>query len=55
MTRQSLAKQQTFGVPSLAAHYLLTARMRELEHQFEAKAAELRTAYLNECALAQGD
>jgi hypothetical protein len=54
-----------FGVPSLevasridasdicasltAAHYRLATRMGELEYQFEAKASELRQAYLNEC------
>jgi hypothetical protein len=58
--------KQPFGVPSLAtaeaidnsdkvsalraAHFRLTARMRELESQFEAKASELRNAYLNEVA-----
>ena len=60
--------KQIFGVPSLetanridasdicaalgAAHYRLASRMRELEHQFEAKATELRQAYLNECETA---
>jgi hypothetical protein len=69
MTRQSLAKPTPFGVPSLetadridvsdmcaalsAAQYRFHARMRELEQHFEAKASELRTAYLDECALAQ--
>jgi hypothetical protein len=68
---KQLAKQQTFGVPSLevasriedsdmvaaleAANYRHTALMRELERQFETKASELRVAYLNECAAAQGD
>ncbi len=68
--RKQLSKQ-VFGVPSLevadridvsdmvsaigAASYRFKARMRELEQQFEAKASELRTVYLNECALAQGD
>jgi hypothetical protein len=58
--------KQIFGVPSLAtaeaiddsdkctaldaAHYRLSARMREIELQFEAKASELRQAYLAECA-----
>jgi hypothetical protein len=58
--------KQVFGVPSLetasriddadsvakaeAAHYRLTARMRELEQQFEAKASELRAAFLAELA-----
>lgn len=62
--------KQTFGVPSLeiaaridasdicaglgAAAYRFTARMRELEAQFEAKASELRQAYLNECESIQG-
>jgi len=57
-------QKQIFGVPSLrtarriddsdkcealqAAHYRLTARMRELETQFEEKAAELRQAFLAE-------
>jgi len=60
---KSLTKQ-LFGVPSLetarriddsdkvealqASHYRLTARMRELEEQFEAKASDLRTAFLAE-------
>jgi hypothetical protein len=54
-----------FGVPSLetaraiddsvkaaglqAAHYRLYPRMRELEQQFDAKASELRAAYVAEC------
>jgi len=54
----------SFGVPSLetatriddsdaanaacAAHFRFTARMRELEGQFEAKASELRAAFLAE-------
>jgi hypothetical protein len=38
-----------------AAAYRFTARMRELEQQFEAKASELRQAYLIECAVVQGD
>jgi hypothetical protein len=57
-------QKQLFGVPSLetakriddvdmveamqAAHYRLCARMRELELQFEAKASELRAAFLAE-------
>jgi hypothetical protein len=57
---------ERFGVPSLetctridnedsvralqASHYRLTARMRELETQFESKAAELRQAFLDESA-----
>jgi hypothetical protein len=66
---KSLIKQ-IFGVPSLetasriddadnvakaeAAHYRLTARMRELEAQFEAKASELRAAFLAELATISG-
>jgi hypothetical protein len=62
--------KQVFGVPSLelavridasdicaalgAAGYRFTARMRELEDQFEAKASELRQAYLDECETIQG-
>lgn len=57
---------KSFGLPSLevatridnsdkvsalhAAGYRYDSRLRELEHQFEAKASELRTAYLDECA-----
>ena len=37
-----------------AARYWLNSRMRELEQQFEAKASELRQAYLNECETIQG-
>jgi hypothetical protein len=37
-----------------AAAYRFAARMRELEHQFEAKASELRQAYLGECEDIQG-
>jgi hypothetical protein len=63
---KQLSKQQIFGVPSLAvasaiddsdkvsafqaAHYRLGSRMRELEVQFEAKASELRAAFVAECA-----
>jgi hypothetical protein len=63
-TTNSIAKAERFGVPSLetctriadedsvralqAAHYRLTARMRELELAFEAKASELRQAFLAE-------
>ncbi|MDQ6703258.1 MAG: hypothetical protein M3Z96_09245 [Pseudomonadota bacterium] len=59
--------KRTFGVPSLetasrtgdagaafqahAASYRHTARMRELEAQFEAKASELRAAFLHELAI----
>jgi hypothetical protein len=58
--------KQIFGVPSLetadridnsdkvaafeAAHYRCGARMRELECQFEAKASEIRAAFVAECA-----
>lgn len=61
---KTVAKQNIFGVPSLetasridnedmvsamhAAHYRLSARMRELECQFEVKAAELRQAFIDE-------
>ena len=55
------AKQAIFGVPSIetrvddsdkcnafaAAHYRLSVRMRELELQFEAKASELRAAFVH--------
>ncbi len=67
MTRQ-LSK--VFGVPSLetasriddsdavnavyAAHFRYNSRMRELEGQFEAKASELRTAFLAELAAIRG-
>jgi hypothetical protein len=60
-----------FGVPSLAtasaidasdkvaaldaAHYRLSSRMREIELQFEAKASELRQAYLEEVASIQDE
>ena len=62
--------KQVFGVPSLqvaeaiddsdkvatitAAHFRLSARMRELEAQFEAKACELRAAFLAEVAEIHG-
>jgi hypothetical protein len=62
--------KQIFGVPSLetasriddadnvakaeAASYRLAARMRELEAQFEAKASELRAAFLTELAAISG-
>ena len=62
----SVTKAPLFGVPTLqlceridnecsvralqAAHYRLTARMRELESTFEEKAAELRQAFLDESA-----
>jgi hypothetical protein len=64
MTRQ--LSKQIFGVPSLetasriddsdatnaacAASYRFNTRMRELEAQFEAKASELRAAFLAELA-----
>ena len=62
---KSLTKP-VFGVPSIetasriddsdaansacAAHFRFQTRMRELEAQFEAKAAELRSAFLSELA-----
>jgi hypothetical protein len=65
-TINTVAKVDRFGVPSLevssrianedsvralqASHYRLTARMRELESQFEAKASESRQAFLDESA-----
>jgi hypothetical protein len=70
LTKTGLAKAAIFGVPSIeiarriddedkvsaihAAHYRLTARMRELEIQFEAKASELRAAFLAEVAEIHG-
>jgi hypothetical protein len=58
-------KPNLFGVPSLetaraiddsdkaarlsAAHYRLSARMRELEAQYDAKASELRASFIAEC------
>jgi hypothetical protein len=61
---KAVAKQNLFGVPSLetagridnsdivnavnAAHYRLAARMRQLECEFEVKAAELRQAFIDE-------
>jgi len=69
-TKTGLAKTAIFGVPSLetarriddadsvakaeAASYRLTARMRELEQQFEAKASELRAAFLAELGVIFG-
>jgi hypothetical protein len=63
--------KQIFGVPSLqtvesiddsdkvaafeAAHFRLSARMRELEAQFEAKARELRAEFLAEAVKIQGE
>jgi hypothetical protein len=62
---------KTFGVPSLAtaeaidnsdkvsalhaAGYRYSARAREIEAQFEAKIAELRSSYLDEVAGIQGE
>ena len=59
-------KPSIFGVPSLetaraiddsdkaaglqAAHYRLSARMRELEAQYDVKASELHAAFVSECA-----
>jgi hypothetical protein len=70
MMNKHLAKQ-TFGVPSLAtaeaidnsdkvsalhaAGYRYSARVREIELQFEAKIAELREAYLSEVATIQSE
>jgi hypothetical protein len=64
-------QKQVWGVPSLetasridasdkvsalhAAGYRLDARLRELEGQFEAKASELRAAYLAEVATIQSN
>lgn len=68
---QVKSKPTFFGVPSIevaeridnsdkvaalnAAAYRCNARLRELEHQFEAKASEVRQAYLDEVATAHGD
>jgi hypothetical protein len=65
-TTNTVAKVPIFGVPSLetctridnedsvralqTAHFRLSARMREMEMQFEAKASELRQAFLDESA-----
>jgi hypothetical protein len=59
-------KPAIFGVPSLetaraiddsdkaaglqAAHFRCKARLHELEAQFEAKASEIRAAFVAECA-----
>ena len=64
MNKNLSAAKKPFGVPSLivataidnsdkvsalhAAAYRYDARVREIELQFEAKAAELRAAYLSE-------
>jgi hypothetical protein len=69
MAKQAI-QRQVFGVPSLgtasriddsdaanaacAAQYRFQARMRELEGQFEAKASEVRAAFLAELAAIQG-
>jgi hypothetical protein len=57
---KTVAKQNIFGVPSpetanridnedmVSAMHAATARMRELECQFEVKAAELRQAFIDE-------
>jgi hypothetical protein len=63
---KNVARADLFGVPSIqtagriddsdkvaafeAAHYRCNARMRELESQFEAKASEIRAAFVSECA-----
>jgi hypothetical protein len=60
-------QKQIFGMPSTetasriddsdatnaacAAHFRFTARMRELEQQFEAKASELRADFLHELSI----
>jgi hypothetical protein len=60
------SKPNLFGIPSLetaraiddsdktnsleAAHYRLSARMAELARQYDAKASELRSNFLKECA-----
>jgi outer membrane murein-binding lipoprotein Lpp len=65
------AKSAIFGVPSLetaraiddvdkidainSAHYRLQARMHQLEAEFEAKARELRAAFLTEIAEITGE
>jgi hypothetical protein len=64
-------QKQIFGIPSLAtasaiddsdkvaaftaAHFRLSARMRELEQQFEAKASELRSAFVAEIESITGE
>ena len=63
---KNVARADLLGVPSIqtagriddsdkvaafeAAHYRCNARMRELESQFEAKASEIRAAFVSECA-----
>ena len=65
-TQTKLTKSTIFGVPSIqtagriddvdkvsafeAAHYRCAARMRELESQFEAKASEIRAAFVAEAS-----
>jgi hypothetical protein len=65
------SKPNLFGVPSLetaraiddsdkaaglqAAHYRLSARMRELEAQYDTKASELRASFIAECGEILGD
>jgi hypothetical protein len=65
MVRNQVTKQ-IFGVPSLetssridtndqacranAAHYRCQSRMRQLEAEFEAKASEIRSAFVAELA-----
>jgi hypothetical protein len=65
-TQTKLAESTIFGVPSLAtaaaiddsdklsafeaAHFRCSARMRELELQFEAKASEIRAAFVREAS-----
>ena len=64
-------KPAIFGVPSLetaraiddsdkaaglqAAPYRLSARMRELEQQYDVKASELRAAFVSACQEILGD
>jgi hypothetical protein len=68
--QKQLSKQQVFGMPSIetagriddsdkvsafeAAHYRCSARMRELESQFEVKASEIRKAFVTEVAEISG-
>ena len=71
MSTKSVTKSPIFGLPSLetanridnsdkvsafeAAHYRCSARLRELELQFEAKADEIRAAFVAEVAKISGD
>jgi hypothetical protein len=66
VSKQGLTKSTIFGVPSLqtagriddvdkvsafeAAHYRCQSRMRELSEQFEAKASEIRAAFVAEAS-----